>query len=127
MRCQIVTSPRLGNWVRKANGRIPTNPRGGRVRSLLCGSPLGKFQRRQALFHSRRRIGGVAMHGKITGFLAVQSWIFMAIGHVMPGPRLAQVNWWCPAKKDPTPVANCSVVGESRLKTPPSLLQIAMW
>ena len=34
--------------------------------------------------------------------------------------RPPQANWWCPAKKDTTLVANCSVVGESRLKPPPS-------
>ena len=42
------------------------------------------------------------------------------MGHVVPGLRPAQANWWCPAKKDTTPVANCSVVGESRLNPPPS-------
>ena len=120
MRGQIVTSPRLGNRVRKANGRTPTNPGGGRVRSPLCGFPFGKFRRRHALFHSRHRIGGVAMRGKITGFLARQLWSLMAIGHVVPGLRPAQVNWWCPAKKDTTHIANCCVVGESRLKPPPS-------
>ena len=65
MRGHILTSPRLGNQVPEANGRTPTIPWGGRVRSPLCGFPLGRFQRRQALFHSRRRMGGVAICGKI--------------------------------------------------------------
>ena len=43
----------------------------------------------------------------------------MVIGHVVPDLRPAQGNWWCSAKKGTTPVANCSVVGESRLKPPP--------
>ena len=43
----------------------------------------------------------------------------MAIGHAVPGLRQAQANWWCPAKKDTTHVANCSVAGQSRLKPPP--------
>ena len=51
----------------------------------------------------------------------------MAIGHVVPGLRPAQAKWWCPAKKDTTHVANCSVVGESRLNPPPPSLQIAVW
>ena len=72
VRGQIVTSPRLGKQVWKANGQTPTNPGGGRVRNPLCGSPLGKFQRRQAVFHSRCRIGGAAIRGKITDFLPVQ-------------------------------------------------------
>ena len=42
------------------------------------------------------------------------------MGHVVPGLRPAQANWGCPAKTDTTPVANCSVVGEPRLKPPPS-------
>ena len=43
----------------------------------------------------------------------------MAIRHVVPGLRPAQGNWWSPGKKNTTPVANCSVVGELRLKPPP--------
>ena len=35
------------------------------------------------------------------------------------GDRTCSARWWCPAKKDTTPVANCSVVGGSRLKPPP--------
>ena len=42
------------------------------------------------------------------------------MGHVVPGLRPAQANWWCPAKKDTTRVANCSLVGEWRLKPPRS-------
>ena len=124
MRGQRVFSPRLGNRV--PNGRTATSPGGVRVRSPLCGFPLGKFQRRQALFLNKRRTGGVAILGSYSGFLAPQQWSIMAIGHVVPGLRPAQANWWCSAKKDTTPVANCSVVGESRLRPPPPL-QIAVW
>ena len=47
----------------------PDESRGGRVHSPLCGSPLGKFQRRQALFLNRRRIGGVVICASYTRFL----------------------------------------------------------
>ena len=68
MRGHRVFSPRFGNRVCEAR----TNHSGVRVRSLLCGFPLGKFQRRQALFLNRRRTGGVAICGRNTGFLDVQ-------------------------------------------------------
>ena len=70
MRGQRVFSPCLGNRVR--NGRIPTSPGGVKVRSPLCGFPLGKFQRRKAPFPNRRRTGGVAICGRNTGSLVVQ-------------------------------------------------------
>ena len=40
VRAHRVFPPRLGNGVRKANGRTPTNRGGVRVRSPLCGFPL---------------------------------------------------------------------------------------
>ena len=52
--------------------RTPTSPGGVTVRSPLCRFPLGKFERRQALFLNRRRTGGVAICGRNNGFLAVQ-------------------------------------------------------
>ena len=70
MRGERVFSPRMGELVR--NGRTSTSPGGVRVHSLLCGFPLGKFERRQALFLNRRRTGGVAICGRNTGFLAVR-------------------------------------------------------
>ena len=110
-------APRLGNRVQ--DGRTPTSPGGGRVRSPLCGSPLGKFQRRQALFLNRRRTGGVVIYGSYTRFLGRTIAKYYG-DRTCSARRPAQANWWCPTKKDTTPVAYCSAVGESRLKPPPS-------
>ena len=55
MRGPIVNSPHLGNRVRKANGRIPTNPGASQFAARFAGSPLGSFSADRLSFSTGAR------------------------------------------------------------------------
>ena len=78
----------------------------------FADSPLGGFSAHKLFFTAVAGSGASQCVVILPVSLVCDSWSFMAIAHVVPGLRPAQVNWCCSPKKDTNPVADCFVVGE---------------